>query len=450
MEDDSSELCGHKQDKTFNQKDGPPIQAMCDITRAHVVSFNWMLKEGLMKATAKLEISKPKSKIIAGASRTNHVVFPFECRMGKCTYSGQLNARLQAEVYGSNGKTIGKDMYDRNLEPIPVMVRPMAMSRGKWRQRGPGFTDKGIQIRCLADDQREIENTLHYLDTGAISFMLRKEMYFIPVIMILKMLAVDNASDREIYGCLMRGCEGNRASEDLMKEAYGFIQLYFALFRFMIRKLFAYVRDECKAEDQDSPSMHELLLPGHVYLALLTYVKLRSSMDAIDKDQIAKAFEFFLATGNLNSKTNVGLRQTSGFSITAERLNILRCISYFRSVHRGDAFTKAKTTSIADDYPSDTNTDLLHSYGMICPANPIGKHLVSQESSYDINVSRPGVPSYLEIVHIPKTGKYTLYPGVYLFTTPARMMRPVRNLQTNTREYISTFEQVYLGICITH
>jgi hypothetical protein len=38
----------------------------------------------------------------------------------------------------------------------------------------------------------------------------------------------------------------------------------------MIRKLFSYVRDECKAEDQDAPSMHELLLPGHVYLALLS------------------------------------------------------------------------------------------------------------------------------------------------------------------------------------
>ena len=38
--------------------------------------------------------------------------------------------------------------------------------------------------------------------------------------------------------------------------------------------------------------------------------------------------------------------QTSGFSIIAERLNILRFISHFRSVHRGDAFTEAKTTSV--------------------------------------------------------------------------------------------------------
>jgi hypothetical protein len=32
----------------------------------------------------------------------------------------------------------------------------MAMSRGRWRQRGPGFTDRGLQIRCLSDDQRGV------------------------------------------------------------------------------------------------------------------------------------------------------------------------------------------------------------------------------------------------------------------------------------------------------
>ena len=37
-------------------------------------------------------------------------------------------------------------------------------------------------------------------------------------------------------------------------------------------------------------------------------------MDTIDKEQIAKAFEHFLATGNLNSKTNLGLRQVSDTS----------------------------------------------------------------------------------------------------------------------------------------
>lgn len=30
------------------------------------------------------------------------------------------------------------------------------------------------------------------------------------------------------------------------------------------------------------------------------------------------------------------------------------------------------------------------------------------------------------------------------------MTRPVLNLVTKTTEYIGTFEQVYIGICITH
>lgn len=58
----------------------------------------------------------------------------------------------------------------------------------------------------------------------------------------------------------------------------------------------------------------------------------------------------------------------------------------------------------------------------------------------------------MEIVLIPKGshGRYTLYPGLFLFSTPARLIRPVLNLISNTTEYIGTFEQVYLGICITH
>lgn len=63
------------------------------------------------------------------------------------------------------------------------------------------------------------------------AFMYRKEMYFIPVVMILKvrlsilsslssivssvqMLANDNTSDREIHACLMRGAYKNNSAFD--------------------------------------------------------------------------------------------------------------------------------------------------------------------------------------------------------------------------------------------
>ena len=57
------------------------------------------------------------------------------------------------------------------------------------------------------------------------------------------------------------------------------------------------------------------------------------------------------------------------------------------------------------------------------------------------------VPAVLEIGYIPPTpgGQF---PGLYLFTTPARMMLPVRNLATNTTELIGSFEQVYMDIAV--
>lgn len=63
-----------------------------------------------------------------------------------------------------------------------------------------------------------------------------------------------------------------------------------------------------------------------------------------------------------------------------------------------------------------------------------------------------GIPKYLEICHIPKIElancSYSLFPALYLFTNPGRMVRPVKNLTTNETEYIGSMEQCYLHVCI--
>lgn len=51
------------------------------------------------------------------------------------------------------------------------------------------------------------------------------------------------------------------------------------------------------------------------------------------------------------------------------------------------------------------------------------------------------VPSSLEIGLVPLL-KHGQYPGLFLFSTPARMVRPVINLATNVTEMIGSFEQV--------
>jgi DNA-directed RNA polymerase I subunit RPA2 len=57
------------------------------------------------------------------------------------------------------------------------------------------------------------------------------------------------------------------------------------------------------------------------------------------------------------------------------------------------------------------------------------------------------VPAVTEIVLIAARPKHPgQYPGLYIFTNPARMMRPVINLAVNKVELIGTLEQV--GSCL--
>ncbi len=58
------------------------------------------------------------------------------------------------------------------------------------------------------------------------------------------------------------------------------------------------------------------------------------------------------------------------------------------------------------------------------------------------------VPLELEIGYVPpSTGGQ--YPGVYLFSAPARMMRRIKSLLTETQDMVGPFEQVYMDIaCI--
>lgn len=51
------------------------------------------------------------------------------------------------------------------------------------------------------------------------------------------------------------------------------------------------------------------------------------------------------------------------------------------------------------------------------------------------------VPAVLEIGLVPLR-QNAQYPGLFLFSTPARMMRPVVNLSTKSEELIGSFEQV--------
>lgn len=57
------------------------------------------------------------------------------------------------------------------------------------------------------------------------------------------------------------------------------------------------------------------------------------------------------------------------------------------------------------------------------------------------------IPLDLEIGYVPPS-KGGQYPGLYLFSSRARMMRPVKYLENNRNDSIGSFEQVYMDIAV--
>ena len=306
----------------------------------------------------------------------------------------------------------------------------------------------------------------------------------------------------------------------------------FSLLILMIRKLFSTVTGHSCSDDPDSLVNQEILLPG-LLLQTIVREKLRTVYDKVvaqvesiqfdggeffheklldfinssTRDNIGKAIEYFLATGNLVSPTGLGLSQASGFTIVAEKLNYFRYISHFRSVHRGAYFMELRTTTVRKLLPE--------SWGFLCPVHtpdgsPCGllnhlaelcevvipdvdvnahikcvqqissildRALVSSERTTGQDVlpvlvegaffgyisasnstrivevlrceKRNGHNSMrtTEVCYIPSGSQHGLFPGLYIFYGPSRLMRPVQHMKSLKQELIGTLEQSFLSIC---
>lgn len=213
--------------------------------------------------------------------------------------------------------------------------------------------------------------------------------------------------------------------------------------------------------------------------------------------------EYFLSTGNLISPTGLDLQQTTGFTVVAEKINFYRFISHFRMVHRGSFFAQLKTTTVRKLLPE--------SWGFLCPVHtpdgtPCGllNHLahkcrittrdlgvdampqllaqlgVSDFSSASLDESvvvqldgrilgfcspkqaqvigdtlrhlkvegSHRVPAGLEIGYVPNS-KGGQYPGIYIFSQVARMIRPVKYLPLDKEDFVGPFEQPFMSIACT-
>lgn len=220
-------------------------------------------------------------------------------------------------------------------------------------------------------------------------------------------------------------------------------------------------------------------------------------------ENLGQKLDYFMATGNLVSPSGLDLQQVSGFTVVAEKINFYRFISHFRMVHRGSFFAQLKTTTVRKLLPE--------SWGFLCPVHtpdgsPCGllNHLahkckiatssadisripgliaqlgISETSEALLNDSvvvqldgrvlgfcspkqaktiadtlrywkvdgTHGVPLDLEIGYVPGS-KGGQYPGVYMFSEAARMVRPVKYLPLEKEDHVGPFEQPYMSIACT-
>ncbi|XP_056423537.1 DNA-directed RNA polymerase I subunit RPA2 [Hyla sarda] len=356
-------------------KQHPPLQ---DITRAHVESFNEAMTEGLYLAVQAMKplefnfkndhvafdivdavISPPM--IPKGSLCKEPKIYPAECRGRRCTYRGRLTVDISWSVNG-----VQKGVVKQFLGHIPIMVRsklcnlyglspkqlvqhheeeqemggyfiingiekvirmlimqrrnfPVAITRPRWKSRGPGYTQYGVTIRCVRDEHTAINMNLHYLENGSVmvNFIYQKELFFIPLGFVLKALV--GFSDFQIFTELIKGKEDNsfyrdcitnilraviaegcltqkqvlkylgerfrvkfnlpewysddRVAEVLLEQCICIhlktnVEKFYALC-YMTRKLFAFAKDECMEESPDSLMTQEVLTPGQLLLMFL-------------------------------------------------------------------------------------------------------------------------------------------------------------------------------------
>ena len=223
--------------------------------------------------------------------------------------------------------------HERLLRMLQTSRRnyPIAMQRPSWKNRGKNFSDLGISIDCSKPDLTVVKNVLHFVTTGTAKFMFNvgRELFFVPVVMMLKCLC--DRSDAYIFQQLCsgtdpndhyyRGCLKNMLSEPQEEGLFSPEQIReyigqsfrekvkylvpewytnqdisnfllrkavlvhlddnedkFNLICFMMKKLFLLAQDKCVPEGVDCLMMQELVL-GKFLIGICVIFKYISLFD---------------------------------------------------------------------------------------------------------------------------------------------------------------------------
>ncbi|XP_021567519.1 DNA-directed RNA polymerase I subunit RPA2 isoform X4 [Carlito syrichta] len=430
--------------------------ALQELTRAHVESFNYAVREGLghaVQAIPPFEFAFKDERISLtivdavispptvpkGTICKELNVYPAECRGRKSTYRGKLTADISWAVNG-----IPKGIIKQSLGYVPIMVKsklcnlynlppqaliehheeaeemggyfiingiekvirmlimprrnfPIAMIRPKWKSRGPGYTHYGVSMHCVREEHSAVNMNLHYLENGTImlNFIYRKELFFLPLGFALKALV--SFSDYQIFQELIKGKEDD------------------TFFRNSVSQMLRIVMEEgCFTQKQVLN-----------YLGESFRVKLNLP-DWYPNEQAALFLFDQCICIHLKSNT--------------EKFYML-CLMTRK------LFALAKGDCMEDNPDSLVNQEVL-TPGQLFLMFLKGSLLLMELPTDRTVLREKRIPPWMEVSLIPMTGKPSLYPGLFLFTTPCRLVRPVQNLELGKEELIGTMEQLFMNVAV--
>jgi DNA-directed RNA polymerase I subunit RPA2 len=132
---------------------------------------------------------------------------PIMVKSRACTLRGAGQARLVAarEERVEFGGHFVANGIDRVLRAIIQQRRHtvLALRRGAYAKRGPGFTELAAVVRCVRPDESSATVRCHYLAGGGAAFALTigRAEFFVPAGLVLR--ALGDATDRELYDAIV-------------------------------------------------------------------------------------------------------------------------------------------------------------------------------------------------------------------------------------------------------
>ncbi|KAF5283619.1 hypothetical protein FQR65_LT13825 [Abscondita terminalis] len=493
----------------------------------HISSFNYMLNRGLNDAVANMEPIQFKTsnedKICLRIENVSinyplvplgligikdQRIFPTECRQRAGTYAGKLNAKISWSVNGSVPSYFDKDLGDipimiksdkchlSKMSPIELVGRneheqewggyfiikgherlirmllmtrrnyPIAIRRSGWKGRGSLFSDLGVQIRCVKNDQTA-RNMLRDLHREGLHSHEQCKQYLGKMFRVKFFECPEWYTNVEVTDYILKHCVLIHLDDCGDK---------FNMLTFMIQKLFTFAQDRCKIEGADGVLKERL----HTWLNSLRFniLKLEKAGGrfALDEKEITKAAKYsgrleiviekFLATEMRTTEARQLLPDAWGFICPVHTPDGTPCglLNHLTM--------NCIVTDIADDKKVEnipltmadlgmvpfTNTGAIQNFSEYYVTQLDGKiigyveHNMARKLVHNlrlIKIKGEEIPNTLEIVLVTAKSIVGQYPGLFLFTGPARMMRPLYNLCCKEIELVGTFEQVYMDICVT-